>query len=81
MQDAEYAVDRDREWLERAFAYHPPEDDQAVQRYQAVRRAGFALADLVMKTCPDTGDRSTALAKVREAVMWANASIACKEGD
>jgi hypothetical protein len=73
--------DPDREWLERVFTHHPPEDALAVHRYQVVRGAGFALADLIMKTCPDTGDRSTALLKVREAVMWANASIACKEGD
>jgi len=68
----------DQRWLDHVFMYHPPEDDQAVRRYQAIREQGRLFALMIMELCPDTGDRSTAVLKIREAVMWANAAIACK---
>lgn len=71
--------EHDRRWLRRAFTHHPPKDERTARYYEAVRQQGYGLAEAIMGMCPDTGDRSTALLKVREAVMWANASIACAE--
>jgi hypothetical protein len=64
--------------LAHVFTYHPPHGDQA-QRYQAIRNVGLTLATQIEKLCPPSTERSTALARVRESVMWANAAIACNE--
>lgn len=62
------------------FAYHPPTPEQ-VGKYEALRAAAKEFALLVDEHCPSSSERSTALAKIREAVMWANASIACNDKD
>src|SRR5262245_1313566 len=64
--------------LANLFTYHPPFGDQPM-RYTELRQTGLALANTVARLCPPGPERSTALAKIREAVMWANASIACNE--
>ena len=58
------------------FTYHPPVGDQA-ERYELLREAGHAFAMAILMYCPSCLDRTTAIRKVREAVMDANASIAC----
>lgn len=65
-----------RRQLHRWFTYHPPVLPDQVDRHEAVRAAGQAFAEMIMRAAPDTGDRSEALKSVREAVMWANAAIA-----
>lgn len=67
-----------REWLSRVFVYHPAAGDQG-DRYGAIRKAGQELALKIATLCPAGEDRRTAVEKVREAVMWANAAIACGE--
>ena len=64
--------------LDNAFTYHPPKPDQ-IARYGALRGSGRTLAEKIAEFCPPSPERSTAIAKVREAIMWANASIACNE--
>ena len=64
--------------IEAAFTYHPPRADQP-QRYVEIRRLAQELAIRIFQVCPDSREKSTAFAKLREAVMWANASIACNE--
>lgn len=64
--------------LDNIFTYHPPKDDQ-IPRFGVVRDAGKDFAEAVAMSCPPSPERSTAIAKIREAVMWANASIACNE--
>lgn len=66
--------------LEKMFCYHPPKGDQ-VGRYVTVRSAGRDLAEYIMKQCPDSPEKTLAIRKVQEAVMWANASIAINEAD
>jgi len=66
--------------IKNQFSYHPPQGTQTA-RYEAIRSVGAHFADLILRICPDTGDRSTAILKLRETVMWANASIACGETD
>jgi hypothetical protein len=60
------------------FSYHAPHGNQAT-RYVEIRQTGLALANTVARMCPESPERSTAIAKIREAVMWANAAIACNE--
>jgi len=64
--------------MAKEFVYHPPKDDQA-ERYTRIRAAGANLADMVTDLCPNSHERDLAFDKIREAVMWANAAIACNE--
>jgi len=61
--------------LEKNFTYHPPKEGQP-EKYVAIRTAAHEFAELIQSLCPDSRERSLALTKTEEAVMWANASIA-----
>lgn len=69
------ATNRD---LENWFSYHSPTLEQA-GKYQAIRQAAKYFAAVIMDNTPDGSDQSSALYKLRECVMLANASIACYE--
>jgi hypothetical protein len=62
--------------LEDWFTYHPPREHQ-VCHYQAIRDAGLDFARAILANTPAGADQSAAIRKVREAVMTANAAIAC----
>lgn len=72
------ATDPDLKKLENWFSYHPPKDEETVTAYRQLREGGMMLARTICLHCPPSADRSAALRKVREAVMTANASIACE---
>lgn len=67
------------ERIENDFTYHAPKTDQA-QRYEQLRQTAKKLARLVIELSPDgERERSIALTKLEEAIMWANAGIARHE--
>lgn len=66
--------------LETWFTYHPPDRDQA-ERYEALRDGARAFAKIILDMTPAGPDQSAAIRKVREAVMTANAAIACEWKD
>lgn len=59
------------------FTYHAPEADQPRQ-YDAIRNKAKELAEVIVDNTPACADQTAALRKLREAVMTANQSIACK---
>jgi hypothetical protein len=61
--------------LDHLFKYHTPRPDQ-LPRYEEIRRFGKAFAKIVVESCPPGPDTTTAVRKIREAVMTANAAIA-----
>lgn len=61
--------------LEHRFNYHAPDDGKRL-RHEAVRSACLELAVTIDVECPDGREKSTAIAKVEEAMYWANAAIA-----
>lgn len=61
--------------LERRFTYHAPREGQP-QKYEALRAKARELAEMIGELCPDSREKSLAVTKVEEGVMWANASIA-----
>lgn len=79
--------------LENWFTHHPPTrrvpdpdnpggvivetDIEAVQAYQSIREAGLAMSKTILRFTPACPDQSAAVRKIREAVMTANAAIAC----
>ena len=64
--------------IEKRFTYHAPKGDQP-QRYQVIREIAKGFAQFINDRCPDSREKSLALTKLEEAVMWANASIARNE--
>lgn len=60
------------------FTYHQPHGTQP-ERYERIRAHGRALAQVIVECTPEGADQSAAVRKVREAVMTANAAIACEE--
>ena len=65
--------------LDHWFSYHPPREGQR-ERYELVRAQAKMFARVVLDATPPGADQSVAIRKIREAVMTANAAIAC-EGD
>lgn len=64
------------EQLAHWFTHHPPTPEQVVA-YGALRAAALAFARTIRDLCPPGADATAAIRKVREAVMTANAAIAC----
>lgn len=64
------------EKIENWFAYHSPTAEQ-IPQYTAIREAGKAFATVLANNVPSSADLTAAIRKVREAVMTANAGIAC----
>ncbi len=60
------------------FSYHAPKDGETALRYEAIRLAGLAFARIIVEEAPAGPDQTAAIRKVREAVMTANAAIACE---
>ncbi|OFV83858.1 MAG: hypothetical protein A2W26_07395 [Acidobacteria bacterium RBG_16_64_8] len=64
--------------VENSFTYHPPKEGQP-ERYEEIRGQAKALAIKILDSTPASREQSLALTKLQEAVMWANAAIACNE--
>ena len=61
--------------LETRFTYHAPKDGQN-EKYIALRDEGKFLAEMIDEKVPDSREKSLAITKLEEAIMWANAGIA-----
>lgn len=61
--------------IENKFTYHPPKEGQPA-KYEAIRAKAKELAYLIDTECPNSREKSLAMTKLEEAVMWANAAIA-----
>lgn len=64
--------------IEKNFTYHKPKEGQP-EKYTAIREKAKELALLIDSLCPDSREKSLAITKLEESVMWANASIARNE--
>jgi len=58
------------------FSYHAPTEAQIVA-YKEIRQVAKSFAEVVLRHTPISADQTAAIRKIREAVMTANASIAC----
>lgn len=65
------------ERIEEWFTYHAPTPEQ-IEQYQAIRDKAKELALTIARNAPVSADQTAALRKLREAVMTANAAIACR---
>ena len=66
------------ERIEHDFTYHSPNGEKA-ERHVKMRQLAKQLAREMVELCPAGRERSTALTKLEEALMWANAAIARPE--
>lgn len=64
--------------IENNFMYHAPKNDQQ-QRYEDIRQVAKNFALLIQHSVPESREKSLAMTKLEEAVMWANAGIARNE--
>jgi len=64
--------------IEQLFTYHPPKGDQP-ERYELLRLNAKTFAKLIDSSCPDSPEKTTAIRKLQECVMFANAAIAVNE--
>lgn len=63
------------EEIEKNFSFHPVKEGQP-ELYNSVRDKAKQLAYTIKDVCPDSREKSLAMTKLEEALMWANASIA-----
>lgn len=64
--------------IEKNFTYHAQKNDQP-ELYERIRDKAKLLAAYIDEKCPDSREKSLAMTKLEECVMWANASIARNE--
>ena len=64
--------------VENWFTFHQPKQGQK-ERYELLRSAAKTMASVIAQMCPDSRERALAIDHLREAIMFANASIACNE--
>lgn len=63
------------EVLSDIFTYHAPTPDQ-IPKYAAIRESALAFVKVLRDNTPESPDQTVAIRNIREAVMWANSSIA-----
>jgi hypothetical protein len=68
-------MSENRERIEKNFQYHAPKPGQP-DIYTDIRRTAKEFALKIDDHCPDSREKTLALTKLEEAVMWANAAIA-----
>lgn len=61
--------------IENNFTYHPVREGQPAI-YKKIRDTAKSFTYLVWEMCPESRERSIAMTKIEEAVMWANAAMA-----
>lgn len=66
-----------KEQIENYFTYHPPKDDDQIERFNKLRNGAKEFALLILECTPSSADQTASIRKVKEAVMTANSAIAC----
>lgn len=68
----------DKKTIDNNYKYHEPTEEKAAL-YEKIRKEAKRLCTILNKSCPESREKSLALTKLEEVVMWANASIARDE--
>lgn len=64
--------------LEKRFTYHKPTPEKA-EKFPVIRNKAKELAYLLEEFVPNCREKSLAITKLEEVVMWANAGISREE--
>lgn len=62
--------------LDHIFTFHAPSNSSETRKYEMIREAAKNFAQVIVDMTPPGPDQSTAIRRIREAVMTANAAIA-----
>lgn len=62
--------------IENRFAYHKPKDEETTKKHELIRAHCLTLAEDINKLVPEGREKSLAITKLEEVMMWANAGIA-----
>lgn len=62
--------------IENNFKYHPPKEQETILAHESVRNECRHLANTLDTLLPNSREKSLAITKLEEVMMWANASIA-----
>jgi len=81
--DRAYTSATEIEWkenpeIEKMFKYHAPKEGQP-EIYEAIRSKVKGVAYYIDEITPKSREKSLAMTKLEEAVMWANAAVARNE--
>lgn len=57
------------------FVYHKPKENDAM-KFVTIRQQAKQFADIINGVVPEGREKSLAITKLEEVVMWANAGIA-----
>lgn len=66
--------------IEKRFTYHKPKEDNAY-KFVVIREDAKRFANIINELVPESREKSLAMTKLEEVVMWANAGIARQEGN
>ena len=64
-----------QDMINKNFKYHAPKEGQP-GIYEMIRSKGKDMAECIDYHCPNSREKSLAITKLKEVVMWANAAIA-----
>lgn len=62
--------------LDLRFDYHPPLSQHRVEDHETVRQAAKRMAHELDLLLPEGREKSLALTKIEEAMLWGNAALA-----
>lgn len=65
--------------LDNWVQYHPPIGEGVIGAHHAVRRGAREFMAAVQEAVPECPDKTVALRAIRDAMMQANAAIACNQ--
>lgn len=66
--------------LAHRHAHHPPRDQATITAHETIRAAAHEFARTVNAYAPECREKTLALTRGEEAMMWANAAIARHPG-
>ncbi len=62
--------------IESIFSYHPPRDASVAQMHQDIRDILKSVAEAFQADLPECAEKTLAIRKLQEAMMYANSAIA-----
>ncbi|MGN0095029.1 MAG: hypothetical protein ACI38U_03095 [Corynebacterium sp.] len=62
--------------LDNRFAFHPATTQEKRDEHTSMRQACHRAAQTINEKAPESREKSLAITKLEEAMMWANAAIA-----
>jgi hypothetical protein len=62
--------------IQNRFGYHAPPDEETVKAYEDLRGIARNFCYDIDERCPECREKSLAITKLEEVIMWANAAIA-----